>query len=446
MIKKLTDFFNEKLWMMRSREFPFYLRLPLTCARVIVLTARRFIQNQCTVKASSLTFYTLFAIVPVLALVFGIAKGLGLAQILDEKIREAAMDYPAIADKLLSFSDSMLQNTKGGLVAGIGVLLLIWSAVKLMSSIEKAMNDIWGVRRGRSFIRKFTDYTAILMICPILLLAAGSGMVVAAAHVDQLAGQLPFGEYCGAVIRFSHGLLPLCITWLVFSFIYIAIPNTKVRLCPAAVSGLITAIAYTALQSFYIFAQFTTAKFNAIYGSFAAMPLFLIWLNLSWILILVGAQLTFAIQNVSEYEMLPVDGELSQLQRYVCCMAITALLTDAFRQHRGQLSDETLSARLEIPIRTIRALLFDLVRTGIISECSASGTSGIHLFQIAIPPEEITTARLIRDLENLGRHSFINEYAQPYLAAFEKIRKQLDTPPANLPVGELCDPQKGKTP
>lgn len=444
MIKKLTDFFNEKLWMMRSREYPFYLRLPLTFARVAVLTARRFIQNQCTVKASSLTFYTLFAIVPVLALVFGIAKGLGLAQVLDEKIRAATTDYPAIADKLLSFSDSMLQNTKGGLVAGIGVLLLIWSAVKLMSSIEKAMNGIWGVRQGRSIIRKFTDYTAILMICPILLLAAGSGMVVAASHVDQLAGQLPFGEYCSSVIRFSHGLLPLCITWLVFSFIYIAIPNTKVRMRPAVISGLVTALAYTVLQSFYIFAQFTTAKFNAIYGSFAAMPLFLIWLNLSWILILAGAQLTFAIQNVSEYEMLPVDGELSQLQRYVYCMEITALLTDAFRQHSGQFSDETLSARLEIPIRTVRTLLFDLVRTGIISECSVSGKQGIHLFQIAVPPEEITTGRLIRELENLGRHPYLNEYAQPYLKAFENIRKQLDTPPASLPVGELCAQQKGK--
>ena len=278
----VIDYCNEKLWLTRSRDLPFWKRIPINTARVIILTLRRFIQNQCTLKASALTFYTLFAIVPILALIFGIAKGFGLEKMLAEKIHAIASDYPAVAEKIIHFSDTMLRNAKGGLVAGIGVLLLIWSAVKLMGSIEANLNEIWGVQQGRSLIRKITDYAAILIICPLLLLAAGSGVVFAAAKMDSLLTELPGGEHIGAMIRLGQGIFPLVITWLVFAFIYIAIPNTKVKWKSALTAGLAAAAAYTLLQQFYVFAQFTTSKFNAIYGSFAALPLFLTWLNLSW--------------------------------------------------------------------------------------------------------------------------------------------------------------------
>ena len=153
----VTDFWNEKLWLMRSRDLPLGRRILLTAARVAVLTVRRFIQNQCTLKASALTFYTLFSIVPILALLFGIAKGLGLEHLLDERIREFTADYPAVGEKIIVFANSMLQSAKGGVVAGIGVLLLIWSAIKLLGSIEDNLNGIWGIRRGRTLIRKVTD-------------------------------------------------------------------------------------------------------------------------------------------------------------------------------------------------------------------------------------------------------------------------------------------------
>ena len=434
----LMDFCNEKLWLLRSRELPFYKRALLTAARVVVLTIRRFVQNQCTLKASALTFYTLFSIVPILALIFGISKGLGLAQILDEKIHDLTSDYPAIAEKLIAFSDTMLQNVKGGVVAGIGVLLLIWSAIKLLGSIEANLNEIWGIRRGRSLVRKITDYVAILIICPVLLLAAGSGVVFAAAQVDKIINTLPGGEHVGPLLRMGHGFLPLGITWLVFVFIYIAIPNTKVRLKPALIAGLITACAYTWLQSFYVFAQFTTSKLNAIYGSFAALPLFLTWLNLSWILILAGAQLSFAIQNVSEYEMQPVDSELSQLQRHIYSIEITALLIRKFKQFGGPMADDEISAILELPIRTVRALLYDLVKTGILTPAApAAPHPGSQRYLIAIPPEKITAQYLIVALDGLGGSRYMNEQALRCLEIYKKIQAQLDRMPGNLPIEEL---------
>ena len=427
---------NEKLWLMRSRDLPFYRRMPLTAARVIVLTARRFMQNQCTVKASALTFYTVFSIVPVLALIFGISKGLGMEQLLDQKIREAAAEYPMIAEKIIAFSDSMLQSAKGGVVAGIGVLLLLWSAIKLLSSIENNLNEIWGIPKGRSLVRKITDYVAILIICPVLLLAAGSGVVFAAAQADRLIGVLPGGKYFSTIIQLGNGLFPLCVTWLVFTFIYIAIPNTKVKLKSGLIAGLAAAAVYTLLQSFYVFAQFTTSKFNAIYGSFAALPLFLTWLNLSWIVILAGAQLSFAVQNVSEYEMQPIDCQFSPLQKQVFCIQITALIIRRFEQCSETMTDEEISSELELPIRTVRALLYDLVQSGILVPAQQNRQEAAR-FVLALPPDKISVLTLIRRLKEHGGSKYMNERSIRCLNVCRDALTMPDNAPANLPISQL---------
>ena len=138
MVHKVTNFLNKGLWMIRSQEMPFFKRISLNAARILMLTGRFFIQNQCTVKASALTYYTLLSIVPILALIFGFAKGYGYAEMLQEKLRGWMSAYPDMAEKIIEFSDRTLQNAKGGVVAGVGVILLIWTAVKLLSKIGRA--------------------------------------------------------------------------------------------------------------------------------------------------------------------------------------------------------------------------------------------------------------------------------------------------------------------
>ena len=446
-MNKLLNYLNEKLWLMKSRDLPWWKRIPLNTLRVIVLTSRRFVQNQCTLKASALTFYTLFSIVPILALIFGIAKGLGLAQVLDAKIHDLTADYPAVAEKIIKFSDTMLDKAKGGVVAGIGVILLIWSAIKLMSSIEANMNEIWGIRQGRNLIRQVTDYAAILIICPLLLLTAGSGVVVAAAKMDALLNTIPGGNFLMPIVRMGNGIFPMLITWLVFAFIYITIPNTKVKLKGALIAGLVTAVAYTMLQSFYVFAQFTTSKLNAIYGSFAALPLFLTWLNLSWILILAGAQLTFAIQNVCEYEMQPVDSELSQVQRHVYALEITTMMIRNFQNCGNPLSDDEISQKLELPIRMVRSLLFDLVQTKILMQIVPdTGKRTSRIYQVAMPPEKITAHYQVLALNELGGSKYMNEQALYCRETYRKVEALLDRMPANLPLadsGFLPEDKKG---
>jgi Predicted membrane protein len=195
MISRIINFFERGVWMVRSHEMPFCKRVILNTTRVLMLTGRFFVENQCTVKASALTYYTLFSIVPILALAFGIAKGYGYAEFLEQKLRETMEAYPDLAENIITFADNLLQKTKGGLIAGVGVLLLIWTAVKLLSNIEMTMNGIWGVKRGRTLLRKVTDYITILLFCPMLMLAAWSGIVFATTQLGGLTKALPFPRH-----------------------------------------------------------------------------------------------------------------------------------------------------------------------------------------------------------------------------------------------------------
>ena len=437
MKERLQDLLNRKLWMSRSSELPLLRRFLLNTARVILLTAKRFVQNQCTVKASFLTFYTLFSIVPVIALIFGIGKGLGLTQLMTGKIRSMTSAYPEVGEKLITFANTMLDNTKGDLVAGIGVLLLLWSAIKLLSSLENILNGIWGIKSGRPLLRKITDYIAILVICPILLLSMASGMVFAANRAAGFVQALPLPEQAGTILRMANGLYPFLMLCIVFSFIFIVIPNTKVSLFAAIPAGVLTAVVFLTLQSVYIFAQYTTANLNAIYGSLAALPLFLIWLNLSWIVVLAGAQLTFAIQNVTEYEILPEDGMLSQQQRYIYSMEIMEMLCCSYIAEQGGVSEDKLSEDLKLPIRTVRKLLFDLANGKLVAEIAPDQTTGNHLYQPAIPVHAVTPARIIATLEDLGRYDSLIQPDNKYVIFLEKMRKQLADSDANKPLCSL---------
>lgn len=433
MVHKVANFLNKGLWMIRSQEMPFFKRVSLNAARILMLTGRFFIQNQCTVKASALTYYTLLSIVPILALIFGFAKGYGYAEMLQEKLRGWMSAYPDMAEKIIEFSDRTLQNAKGGVVAGVGVILLIWTAVKLLSNIELSLNGIWGVKRGRTMIRKISDYIAILIICPFLMLTAGSAIVFAASHLNGFTQKLPFSSTINALINYA---VPVVAVWAVFTFIYMAIPNTKVRFRAAMPAGFISALAYLIVQSAYVFAQFVVVKYNAIYGSFAALPLFLIWLNLSWMIVLAGSELSFAIQNVNEYEMVPEDHLLSLTQKNIYAMELISQIARVFRAAQLPLSDEQLSETLEIPIRTTRKVLYEMVAAGLLCEVYMKDENTLRAYQPAMPLEELTPLKVIRSLEDLGGVQLENELDKKYYGLIGCLRSALDVLPENKPFGQ----------
>ena len=307
----MLNFFKSGIWTLRAADFPPFVRSLIALLRIIVLSVRCFFKNNCMLHASALTYYTLLAIVPVAALAFAIAKGFGLYARLETWFRGTFAGKEEVAEKIITFSNNLLENTKGGLIAGIGAIALLYVTIRLMMQIEKSLNDIWGVKTGRAILRKISDYLAIVLLCPLIIIVTTGATVYTTVRLSEMVNTIPgISDTMNVLLALSSRALPIVTTWLIFSFIYMFIPNTRVRIIPALTGGFIAGVLYYVVQVLYIAAQYNVAKYNAIYGSFAALPLFLIWLQISWTFILLGAEIAFACQNVSSYEGTPGDGSV----------------------------------------------------------------------------------------------------------------------------------------
>ena len=395
-MKVMKKYFGDKIWNVKVEEVPKKKAVRLQFFRISALTAKFFIRNRCTLHASALTYYTMLSLIPIAALFFGIAKGYGFDKTLKNKIHQGFAAQQQTAAQFIQFAENALENASGGVVAGVGVILLIWSALKLFSNIETTFNEIWGVRRGRSLARKISDYLTMLILCPMLFVILITSTTIIMSYLQILAEKLPFSAAWNFVLLLLTNLFPFALACLLFTLIYVFIPNTKVKFRPALTAGTITGILYIMLQFAYIYAQKILTGYNAIYGSFAAIPFLLIWLQLSWTLILLGAQITFSVQNVNAYELTPPDGEPESADcRARTAIRIMAELTSAFKREQGPVSLPELSRKLEVPIRLTRTVLFDLCSCGLASRLLTDEKVS-ELYQIAVPAERITPVFILR--------------------------------------------------
>ena len=430
----MLNFFKSGIWTLRAADFPPFVRSLIALLRIIVLSIRCFFKNNCMLHASALTYYTLLAIVPVAALAFAIAKGFGLYARLETWFRGTLVGKEEVAEKIITFSNNLLENTKGGLIAGIGAIALLYITIRLMMQIEKSLNDIWGVKTGRAILRKISDYLAIVLLCPLIIIVTTGATVYTTVQLSQMANAIPgISGTMNAFLALFSRTLPVIITWLIFAFIYIFIPNTRVRIIPALTGGFIAGVLYYVVQVLYIAAQYNVAKYNAIYGSFAALPLFLIWLQISWTFILLGAEIAFACQNVSSYEGTPGDGSVGSRRKLVYAIKLVRTCARAFLNRQPPLTDTELSAQLEIPVRTTRLLLYELCDAGILVKV-APGERG-DAFQVALPPEDITPVRIMRALQDPAPDKGLDT-ADPVCREIEDIWKSAELSPVNRNLAE----------
>lgn len=430
----MLNFFKSGIWTLRAVDFPPFVRSLIALLRIIVLSVRCFFKNNCMLHASALTYYTLLAIVPVAALAFAIAKGFGLYARLETWFRGTLVGKEEVAEKIITFSNNLLENTKGGLIAGIGAIALLYITIRLMMQIEKSLNDIWGVKTGRAILRKISDYLAIVLLCPLIIIVTTGATVYTTVQLSQMANAIPgISGTMNAFLALFSRTLPVIITWLIFAFIYIFIPNTRVRIIPALTGGFIAGVLYYVVQVLYIAAQYNVAKYNAIYGSFAALPLFLIWLQISWTFILLGAEIAFACQNVSSYEGTPGDGSVGSRRKLVYAIKLVRTCARAFLNRQPPLTDTELSAQLEIPVRTTRLLLYELCDAGILVKV-APGERG-DAFQVALPPEDITPVRIMRALQDPAPDKGLDT-ADPVCREIEDIWKSAELSPVNRNLAE----------
>ena len=300
MKKKITDiwkFITYDIWRITEDEVTRTKFSLYNIIKTVYLCINRFTKDRMANKASALTYSTLLAIVPILAILFAVARGFGFDNLMEHQFRSGFGGNTETTEAILSFVNSYLSQTKGGIFIGVGLVMLLWTVINLVSNIEITFNRIWEVKKARSMYRKITDYFSMFLLMPILIVVSGG----LSLFVSTVLKQMDDFVLLAPVMKFAIRLIPFVLTWLMFTGLYIFMPNTKVKFKHALIAGILAGSAYQAFQFLYINSQLWVSKYNAIYGSFAALPLFLLWLQISWTICLFGAELTYAGQNIRSF-------------------------------------------------------------------------------------------------------------------------------------------------
>ncbi|MFH2052014.1 MAG: YhjD/YihY/BrkB family envelope integrity protein [bacterium] len=400
--RRLRRFLQHDIWHLPELGDDQRPTYPLRLLRIVVLAGRGFAADSLQLRASALVYYTLLSLVPVAALAFGLAKGFGLEPALEQTLRQRLAGQEEILDRVIQFARTMLANTKGGVVAGAGVLLLLWSVVRLLGNIEKSFNAIWGVEVERNPVRKLTDYLAITIVAPILLLISSSASVFISGRVTAALEAVGVYEPVSGLVQVGLELVPFVFIWLLLALLYLTMPNTSVSGGAGLTAGVVAGTLYQLLQFVYIQSQVGVSRYNAVYGSFAALPMFLIWLYISWLIVLVGAEVSFAVDNAGDYARERASAAASQARRRLLAVALATIGAGRFVRGEVPATAAGMAAELEVPSRLVHAVINVLVAAEILVEVRGAGEREPGYLP-ARDPEGITLAEVAEAYDRAAR-------------------------------------------
>ncbi|NJD62935.1 MAG: YihY/virulence factor BrkB family protein [Deltaproteobacteria bacterium] len=400
-LDSIIAFLDTGIWFLPEKGLSRSKAVFLRALKILLLAVRGYRKDRCAIKASALTFYSVLSVVPVIAVFFGIAKGFGFDKKLQAQLLEKFSEQTDVLQKVFEFSDSMLAKTNGGGVAGIGVAFLLWSVVKVLGHIEDSFNDIWKVAKPRTFARKCTDYLSIVIVCPILFIMAGSLTVTMASRLKFIAGMLAQWGLPAAPILFLLEIIPFFMIWAVFAFVLIYMPNAKVRLQPGILAGVSAGTAYQVTQWVYITFQVGVAKTNAIYGSFAALPLFLMWIQLSWLILLMGSEISFAAQNVDTHGFPEGSEKVSPHHKKILSLLIARLVFRNFSAGEKPLTPSRIANALGMPILLVHRILAEFSAAELFSTVKTEDGEETA-YQPARDIHGITVKTVLESLERSG--------------------------------------------
>jgi len=431
LIKKGNEFINHKLWRLRIDKLDKKQGFLLKQLRIFSLAIKGFNEDKCMQKATALTYYTLFSLVPVLALAFAVAKGFGFQQNLEQELMNDFSEQQTVLTTVFASANTMLDSAKGGVIAGFGMVLLLWSVMKLLGSIENSFNEIWEIRKDRTWVRKITDYLSILLIAPIFVFLSSGMTVMLKSGMTNVLEHVSFLSPASFVL---FKILSFALIWGMFTFLYMALPNTKVSFKAAALGAIVGAILFELLEWVYITFQIGAARYNVIYGSLAALPLFLVWVQYSWFIVLFGAELAFANQNVDHYELEHDITNISDRYKRAIALMVANLVVRNFIDGKKALSSMEIAHRLDLPIRLARNVIFEFTETGIFAEVKTKDEKVIG-YQPGISESKLTVKYIIDKLDERGVNELPIQNSKE-LETINKLMRDMD---------EVLNTTKGNT-
>ena len=374
--------------------------------KTLNLSVRSFLSADIQSQACAMTYRTVLAIVPALAMLFALGRGFGLQTLLEKELYSIFHAQREAISRMLAFVDSYLNQASEGVFVGIGILFLLWTLISLVSSVEDSFNAVWGVKEGRSIWRKITDYTAMLLILPVLLICAGGLNMLLSSTLDAIF----HFKFLTPLVTVILEACSWIFTWLFFTAVYMLIPNVKVKFANAFIAGVLAGTGFLALQWIFVTGQMYVSKYNAIYGSVSFIPLMLIWLQLVWVITLAGAVLCYASQNIFEFDFKEDVDRISLRYREKVIMAVAVVVIRRFADSQPPITVREIIVGYHLPSRLVSNALDALIASGLISKVVIDGPKELYGFQPAMEVDKITVS-LVRDrLEAAGRHGFIPQF------------------------------------
>ena len=417
-INQIKTFLLEDIWRITEDEISKKRNVLYSAIKIITLSIREFVQGRVVNKASALTYSTLLAIIPILAILFAIARGFGLANLLEDQFRTGLEGQALAAETILSFIDSYLSHAKSGIFIGVGIIMLFYTVLLLTNNMEQTFNSIWQVKKHRSLYRKMTDYFSMLLLLPLLILLS-SGISI---FMSTFMKNMQEFTLLAPIIKFLVRLTPYVLTWGMFTALYIFMPNTKVKLKYAILPGILAGSAFQAFQYLYIGSQIWVSRYNAIYGSFAAIPMFLLWTQISWSICLFGTQLCYVAQNLRNFSFSKETENISRRYHDFLCILIMSLICKRFQTDEPPYTAETLSDEHKIPIRRTTTILYELQDLHLIHETPMENEDEEMGYLPAVDINRLNVGMLLNRLDEVGSEAFKIDRSR-YYASWETLKK-----------------------
>lgn len=410
-IKKQIEYVSSGVWSDPRKT------MKVRLVKTINLTVQAFLNRDLQIKSMAITYQTVLAMVPALALLLAISKGFGFQDIVEKELYTYFPSQSKALATALSFVDSYLAEASSGVLVGVGLVVLLWTLISLLSNIEDAFNNIWDLKAGRTTIQKIKDYIAIFLLIPLLMIISSGISIFMSSTVMAV---VPFA-FMTPLVNTLMELLPVVLTWGAFTLCFWLIPNTKVEFKFAAIAGAFCAVAFEIIQLLFLNGQIYVSKYNAIYGSFAFLPLLLIWLQLSWLLLLSGCGLTYSLQNVFSYNFFGNLTSISESYYREVLLVVTAVVYRRFHNGMSAPTRNGLSMKYGLPIRLVSSIADRLQRAGLIQlNESRDGNDDPGLIPTT-DTDKILVKDVVARVESAGMKDFIPEFNTTYKQALKEL-------------------------
>ena len=423
-IRQGVDFIRHGLWRTTTEELDKGSKLGIQILKTLVISARGFSENDLSMRANSLTYSFMFAVVPIFSLFLAITRGFGFEQVIETYLKNSFIGQydPNLVDVIMGFVQRYLETAQGGVFLGIGILILLWAVYSFFLNVESSFNKIWQVQNSRNPLRQMTSYLMILLAIPIMMIvSSGISILVSTKLADaQFIDMSNFREF---LIKF----IPWLTMWLLFVAMYWGIPNTKVRWNAAVIPGVLIGTLAQLLQMLGVYIFMMLGRTSVVYGAFAIVPLLLTWVQWLSLLILSGAELSYSIQNNELFDYQIDIDRMSRRYKDYLTLYICYSIVKRFEEGGEPYSAHELAKETHLPVRIVNQLILRMYQVHVLNQVRPAGATAVKQYQPAIDINQLTVGVLFDRIERGGREKFfrgLSEEMEPFWSRWIELKRK----------------------